>query len=152
MSERMTPKSHDEQEVARMEKELRYIAAIIKHNGRKILKNYTITPPQFIALQWLFEHGDMTIGDLSNKMFLAFSTTTDLVDRMENNNLVKRIRDNKDRRVVRIHLLSEGERVIEEVIDKRRDYLNAVLSDFGEDEVTKLSHLLTKLHEEMKKD
>ena len=152
MSEQMTPKCHDKQEVARMEKELRYIAAIIKHNGRKILKNYTITPPQFIALQWLFEHGDMTIGDLSNKMFLAFSTTTDLVDRMENNNLVQRIRDNKDRRVVRIHLLSEGERVIEEVIDKRRDYLNAVLSDFDEEEVTQFSHLLTKLHKEMKTD
>ena len=71
---------------------------------------------------------------------------------MENNHLVKRIRDNKDRRVVRIHLLSEGERVIEEVIDKRRDYLNAVLSDFDEEEVTKFSYLLTKLHEEMKKD
>lgn len=148
----MTPKNHDEKEVARMEKELRYIAAIIKHNGRKILKNYTITPPQFIALQWLFEHGDMTIGELSNKMFLAFSTTTDLVDRMENNNLVKRIRDDKDRRVVRIHLLSEGERVIEEVIDKRRDYLNTVLSDFDEDEVTQFSLLLTKLHKEMKTD
>ncbi len=139
-------------EVARMEKELRYIAAIIKHNGRKILKNYTITPPQFIALQWLFEHGDMTIGDLSQKMFLAFSTTTDLVDRMEKNDLVKRIRDEKDRRVVRIKLLEEGKRVIEEVIDKRRLYLNSVLSDFTEDEVGELSQLLSKLHEEMKKD
>ncbi len=148
----MTPKGHDELEVARMEKELRYISAIIKHNGRKILKNYTITPPQFIALQWLFEHGDMTIGDLSNKMFLAFSTTTDLVDRMENNNLVKRLRDDKDRRVVRIHLLSEGERVIEEVIHKRTAYLNAVLSDFDKEEVIQFSHLLTKLHEAMNKD
>ncbi|MDS9471661.1 MarR family winged helix-turn-helix transcriptional regulator [Sporosarcina pasteurii] len=135
-----------------MEKELRYVAAIIKHNGRKILKNYTITPPQFVALQWLFEHGDMTIGDLSNKMFLAFSTTTDLVDRMENNHLVKRVRDNKDRRVVRIQLLAEGERVIEEVIDKRRHYLNSVLSDFDEAEVQQLSQLLSKLHQEMKKD
>ena len=43
---------------------------------------------------------------------------------MEKNNLVKRVRDEQDRRVVRIHLLSEGERVIEEVIDKRRDYLS----------------------------
>lgn len=143
---------HNMDEVARMEKELRYIAAIIKHNGRKILKNYTITPPQFIALQWLFEHGEMTIGDLSQKMFLAFSTTTDLVDRMEKNDLVKRIRDEKDRRVVRIKLLEEGKRVIEEVIDKRRLYLNSVLSDFTEDEVGELSQLLSKLHEEMKKD
>ena len=139
-------------EVASMEKDLRYIAAIIKQQGRKILSNYTITPPQFIALQWLFEHGDMTIGDLSNRMFLAFSTTTDLVDRMEKNNLVKRVRDEQDRRVVRIHLLSEGERVIEEVIDKRRVYLDAVLADFDEQEVKGFSNLLSKLHLEMKKD
>ncbi len=137
-------------EVTHMEKELRYISAIIKHNGRKILENYTITPPQFIALQWLFEHGDMTIGDLSNKMFLAFSTTTDLVDRMEHNKLVKRVREERDRRVVRIHLLEEGERIIEEVIDKRCHYLDAVLSNFSEGEVQQLSKLLTKLHEEMK--
>lgn len=152
MTERTTSTIHDQQEVARMEKELRYVAAIIKHNGRKILKNYTITPPQFIALQWLFEHGDMTIGELSNKMFLAFSTTTDLVDRMESNHLVKRIRDNKDRRVVRIHLLKEGERIIEEVIEKRRHFLHKVLSDFEEEEVEQLSQLLSKLHEEMKSD
>ena len=48
--------------------------------------------------------------------------------------------------------LSEGERVIEEVIDKRRHYLNTVLSDFDQEEVKRFSYLLTKLHQEMKKD
>lgn len=138
--------------IAQMEKELRYISGIIKQQGRKLLGNYSITPPQFVALQWLFEHGDMTIGDLSNKMYLAFSTTTDLVDRMENNQLVKRVRDENDRRVVRIHLLEEGGRIIEEVINKRRKYLNSVLVDFSEDEITEFSRLLTKLHEEMIKE
>ncbi len=147
-----TPEIEYTDEVAHMEKELRYIAAIIKQHGRKILSNYTITPPQFVALQWLFEHGDMTIGELSNRMFLAFSTTTDLVDRMEKNSLVKRVRNTQDRRVVQIHLLSEGERVIEEVIDKRRHYLNTVLADFDEQQVKVFSDLLTKLHQEMKKD
>ncbi|KXH87278.1 MarR family transcriptional regulator [Sporosarcina sp. HYO08] len=152
MTEEFNPKVEYTKNVARMEKELRYIAGIIKQQGRKILSNYTITPPQFIALQWLFEEGDMTIGELSNKMYLAFSTTTDLVDRMENNNLVKRVRDQKDRRVVRIHLLGEGERIIEEVIEKRRMYLNSVLTNFDEDEVENFTHLLGKLHEEMMKD
>ena len=149
MTEQNTMSLDGAENIARMEKELRYISGIIKQQGRKILSNYTITPPQFIALQWLFEHGDMTIGDLSNKMYLAFSTTTDLVDRMENNKLVKRVRDEQDRRVVRIHLLGEGERIIEEVIDKRRKYLNAVLEDFSEVEINEFSRLLTKLHKEM---
>ncbi len=152
MTEHMTNNATNSEQVAFLEKELRYISGIIKQKGREILSNYTITPPQFIALQWLFEHGDMTIGDLSNKMFLAFSTTTDLVDRMEKNQLVQRVRNEQDRRVVQIHLLKEGERIIEEVIVKRQNYLREILSDFDEQEVTQLSASLKKLHHEMKED
>ncbi|MEK3981014.1 MarR family transcriptional regulator [Psychrobacillus sp. FSL K6-2836] len=140
----------DQEQVAFLEKELRHISGIIKQKGRQILSAYTITPPQFVALQWLLELGDMTIGDLSNKMYLAFSTTTDLIDRMEKSDLVKRIRDEQDRRVVRIHLLEEGARIIEEVIDKRQQYLEDVLQQFDHDEVANLSVLLEKLHQEMK--
>lgn len=141
---------HSFESVASLEKELRYISHLIKQKGREILSNYTITPPQFVALQWLHESGDMTIGDLSNKMYLAFSTTTDLVDRMEKNELVQRIRDEQDRRVVRIHLLSEGERIIQEVIEKRQNYLRDLLESFDTDEAQDLLQLLQKLHLLMK--
>lgn len=136
--------------VADIEKDLRYISGIIKQKGREILSDFTITPPQFVALQWLFEEGDMTIGELSNKMYLACSTTTDLVDRMEKNSLVKRVKDPNDRRVVRIHLLEEGERIIEEVIKKRQDYLKEVLKNSSHNEVLFLKDNLMKLHHDMR--
>ncbi|MGP4064898.1 MarR family winged helix-turn-helix transcriptional regulator [Oceanobacillus sp. M65] len=128
---------------------MRYISGIIKQNGRKILNNYPITSPQFVALQWLLEEGDLTIGELSNKISLAFSTTTDLVDRMERNELVERVRDSKDRRVVRIHVLEKGESIIEEVIQKRQEYLGEVLDKFSLEQTEQLSELLDFLHEEM---
>lgn len=137
--------------VAEIEKDLRYIAYIVKQKGREILSNYTITPPQFIALQWLFEEGDMTIGELSNKMYLAFSTTTDLIDRMEKNHLVKRVKDPNDRRVVNIHLLPEGERIIDEVIQKRQEYLRELLKNYSEDEIIVLNKSLARLHHDMQK-
>lgn len=143
---------HNEQIVAELEKDLRYISAIVKQKGRELLADYSITPPQFIGLQWLFEEGDMTIGELSNKMYLACSTTTDLIDRMEKKELVERVKDPKDRRVVRIHLLSKGEIIINEVIRKRQEYLHDVLEDFSEEEVLKLRNSLGKLHQEMKKE
>ncbi|MBS4216961.1 MarR family transcriptional regulator [Bacillus sp. FJAT-49711] len=143
---------HNEKIVAELEKDLRYISAIIKQKGRELLTDFSITPPQFVALQWLFEEGDMTIGDLSNKMFLACSTTTDLIDRMEKKELVMRVRDPKDRRVVRIHLLDKGEKIIDEVIKKRQVYLQDVLNDFTADEVLTLKDNLSRLHKVMRKD
>lgn len=144
--------NHPQEIVASVEKELRYISGLVKQKGREILSNYTITPPQFVALQWLHEYGDMTIGDLSNRMYLAFSTTTDLVDRMERNKLVVRIRDDQDRRVIFIHLLEEGERIIEEVIQKRQGYLQEILTGFDSNEVQELSQYLQRLHLQMKQD
>ncbi|WP_170875364.1 MarR family transcriptional regulator [Virgibacillus pantothenticus] len=129
---------------------MRYISGIIKQNGRKILHNYPITSPQFIALQWLLEEGDLTIGELSNSISLAFSTTTDLVDRMEKNELVERVRDSKDRRVVRIHVLEKGKTIIHEVIEKRQHYLGEVLENFSDDQIDQLHELLAYLHEQMK--
>jgi len=143
-------KELDMQLIAEIEKDLRFISGYIKQKGREILTNYTITPPQFVALQWLHELGDLTIGELSNKMYLAFSTTTDLVDRLEKNNLVKRYRDDKDRRVVRVHLLEEGIRIIDEVIKKRQHDLKKLLEQFSEEDVRILNEYLKKLHDSMK--
>jgi DNA-binding MarR family transcriptional regulator len=136
--------------IANIEKDLRYISGIIKQKGREMLSQYKITPPQFVALQWLFEDGDMTIGELSNKMFLACSTTTDLVDRMEKNLLVERVKDPSDRRVVRIHLLEEGKRIIDEVIKKRQVYLEEILKNFTMDQILLLQSSLSKMHQEMR--
>ncbi|OMP67521.1 MarR family winged helix-turn-helix transcriptional regulator [Domibacillus epiphyticus] len=136
--------------VADIERNLRHIDGIIKQKGREILNDYHITPPQFIALHSLFEKGDTTIGELSARMFLACSTTTDLIDRMEKASLLERVRDTKDRRIVRIHLLPEGERIIEEVINKRRQYVEGVLSNFTDQEVDGINRLLEKMYVEMK--
>ncbi|AOM82321.1 Transcriptional regulator, MarR family [Salisediminibacterium beveridgei] len=140
------------EQVAVIEKSLRTIADIVKQKGREILNEFPITPPQFIALQWLHESGDMTIGELSSKMYLACSTTTDLIDRMENNELVERVKDQKDRRVVRIHLQQKGATIIQEVISQRREYLSQVLERLPEEEVAQVESGLLHLSNEMKRD
>ncbi|WP_413379258.1 MarR family winged helix-turn-helix transcriptional regulator [Alkalihalobacillus sp. 1P02AB] len=141
----------EEQQVIEIERSLRMVAQMIKQKGREILTQFPITPPQFIALQWLSEKGDMTIGDLSGRMYLAFSTTTDLIDRMEKNELVERVRDQNDRRVVRIHLLNKGKEIIDEVIVQRQDYLKEILHNFSSEDVDSFEKNLRGLYEEMKR-
>ncbi len=139
------------QEIIELEWVLRRISAKVKQKGREILHDFPITPPQFVALQWLKEHGDMTIGDLSTKMFLANSTTTDLIDRMEKTELVQRIRSTSDRRVVQIHLLDKGRGIIEEVIRSRQLYLQEILSHIDLEEVNEIRTKISRLFEEMDK-
>ena len=129
---------------------LREMSVLIKRKGRDILNHFPITPPQFTALLWLNQEGDMTIGELSQKMYLACSTMTDLIDRMEKNGVVVRVRDERDRRVVRVRMLERGKAIIEDVMKARREYLAEILSTFSPEDVESIRKRLSMLYERMK--
>ncbi|WP_078391861.1 MarR family winged helix-turn-helix transcriptional regulator [Shouchella patagoniensis] len=144
------PYENDHRQFEDIERSLRKVADLVKQKGREILVNFPITPPQFVALQWLNEYGDMTIGELSDGMHLAYSTTTDLIDRMEKNELVARVKDEQDRRVVRIHLKPKGQTIIRDVISQRQDYLAEMLEGFSREQVDILEENLNLLLKTMK--
>lgn len=115
--------------ISHIELLLRSICFDIKQKGREILQDYDITPPQFNALQFLVNEGEMTISELSSKLFLAPSTITDLIDRMEKNQLVIRSREAADRRIVKIQVQEKGNVLIRQVIERRCDYLKSLLKE-----------------------
>lgn len=117
----------------RIEENLRRVCYKIKKKGREILNDVDITPPQFEALQYLIKEDNLTIGELSTKMYLACSTVTDLLDRMERNELVKRVKDDNDRRIVRITVLQKGHDLIKRVMENRVNYVESILSELDED-------------------
>ncbi len=140
---------HTYEIVLEIEENLRKITHLMKQKNRELLQQYKITPPQFQALQWLYEEGELTIGDLSSKMFLACSTITDLIDRMERQELVERVRDTSDRRVVRVYLLPKGKRLFAEIIEAKRTYLSRILESYSTDEVQRLGRFLSRLYHDM---
>jgi DNA-binding MarR family transcriptional regulator len=116
----------------RIEENLRRVCYKIKKKGREILNDVDITPPQFEALQYLRKEDNLTIGELSARMYLACSTVTDLLDRMERNELVKRVKDENDRRIVRITVLQKGHDLIKLVMENRINYVESILSELDE--------------------
>lgn len=138
-----------EPEIVKIEEDFRQVCVKIKKKGRSILNNFEITPPQFAALLELIEHGDMTIGDLSSRMYLACSTVTDLLDRMERNQLVVRIKDEKDRRIVRIQVLEKGHHLIEEVLYARRLYIQGILAEMPPNSIEEIERCFSYLNKNM---
>lgn len=124
---------------------LRHVSAVIRKRGREILADFNITPPQLTALQVLQRSGNITIGELGEKMYLAYSTATDLIDRMERNELVIRVRDSSDRRVVRLQILPKGEKLVDEVIARRKTYLSGILEEVSDEDKIHLINSLKQL-------
>lgn len=138
-----------ESHVEDVERLIRTVSAIIKKRGREILADFDITPPQFNALLTLIQSGSLTIGELGERMYLACSTATDLVDRMERNGLVARERDTSDRRVIRLKVLDRGHQMLDEVMMARKRYLSSVLEKISGDEIKAMIVALIHLSELM---
>ena len=132
-----------------LEETLRRANTILFKRGRSILMDMEISALQFNALLTIRELGPLTMGDLCKNLFVACSTATDLADRMERSELVERVRDDKDRRVVKLHLLPRGNEVLEAVIAERQSFLGEVLRDYTEAEYEELLHGLHLLTQRM---
>lgn len=127
----------------------------VRVEGRKVLSLLSVTPPQFSALQVVVKNKKepISIGELSRSMGLAFSTVTDLVDRMENLGFVKRRRDDKDRRVIRIDPLDKGIEVMDKVVNHRVDFLGDIIKEnYNENDMKRLRDELKKLSELLKEN
>lgn len=124
---------------------LRAVSSSVRKNGRAILVDFDITPPQFDALVVISLTDKLAIGDLSSRLGLAYSTTTDLVDRLERRGFVLRVRDEEDKRVVRVRMLPAGEELIDRLMTARRAYLARVLEQVGAPEQEALLRALTVL-------
>src|SRR5512140_2890430 len=59
-----------------------------------------LTPSQFAVLEALLHLGSMTQGEISGKVLKSVSNITTVIDNLERDGLVCRVRDTQDRRVI----------------------------------------------------
>lgn len=83
--------------------------------GRR-LKDTGITRVQWIAIYYIHRHEGIAQKELAEKMHVAESSVGRLVDRLERDGYVERVRSEEDRRVVTLELLPEGKKLIEKLL------------------------------------
>ena len=91
------------------------------------------------------------IGELGKNAGVKKSTITDMVDRLEKDGIAERVRDDGDRRVVRMRLTAKGREIRKEFIKKRREEIQNIFSKLKEAETRLLIEHLSKACKILKK-
>ncbi len=86
-----------------------------------------------------------TMSELSAYLALPFSSTTRLVDWLVRAELVERIHDAHDRRVVRVRMTAGGEQLYQLGREYNKQQIARLLKNFSAAEQTQLLSLLNKL-------
>lgn len=87
---------------------LRQIIRAIDLHSKKLSKEAGLTGPQLILMRAIKELGEVTIRQLSNHTNVSPATATIILDRLERNGFIERVRSTTDKRKVHAVLTEKG--------------------------------------------
>ncbi|MDP4172151.1 MAG: MarR family transcriptional regulator [Bacillota bacterium] len=104
-----------------------------------------LTPGQVFMLHFIRKESNCSVTKLAEKMEVAPSAITVMLDRLENHGFVSRTRDKVDRRVVLIQLTDVGEEKLNNVLDTRKQIMQHCFTQMEPNELDSFIVSLEKL-------
>ena len=124
---------------------MRRVMTSIRTQADTQLSTHDLTYAQWVPLYKISRCDQTTVASLARDLENDPASMTRTLDRLEAKGLVMRERSTTDRRVVRLALTPEGEKVAAHVPAVLADVLNGHLSDFSRDEWQMLLGLLRRM-------
>ena len=87
----------------------------------------------------------LTLTELSRWMFRSKNSMTTVIDHMERDGLVQRVRDTKDRRAIRVVATEAGRDLFDRVRQPSRDLVYRIMSCFDHEDLSQFSELLQRI-------
>jgi DNA-binding MarR family transcriptional regulator len=113
------------------------------------LRQYGLTPPQYAVLRtiWRSPGALLPMNEIGKEMVVTFANITTIVDNLEKRSYVRRVRDEHDRRVVRVQLLSQGEILVKRIYTAHQAQIRNLLSSLNERELEALVEYTTRIRD-----
>lgn len=92
---------------------LRRVIRAVDLHSRTLVESHGLTGPQALILKAL-QGGSLSAGELATQVSLSQGTVTDILNRLEQRGLIKRLRDTQDRRRVMVLETDAGQALLEQ--------------------------------------
>lgn len=93
-------------------RQIRQLVRVTQEHFKRVEARCGVSGVQVWAAAELRARPGMTISELAHALSVHLSTASNLLDRMEGNALVRRVRSKRDQRVVRVFLTAPGARML----------------------------------------
>lgn len=107
---------------------------------------------QVQTLSLLKRNTSVQMRDIADYFHIELPSATSLLNKLVTLQLVERQPDSKDRRLVKVALTKEGDKLLETAMDKKIKHVEHMLSYLSESEQVELLRLLEKLNDRIEKN
>jgi len=109
------------------------------------LKSTGISMQQAYALTFLHYNAPSKISEICDHMMVSAAAASQMVDRLEKQDLVARIPEPGDRRVTNVVLSEQGQAFVTQSIEARRSWVKETPAELSQDQLDEISSALQLL-------
>lgn len=117
---------------------------IVKADAKDV-RQYGLNLNEFAVLELLFNKGDTPMNQIKDKILIAGSSTSYIVNQLCKKGYVTRRQDKEDRRVTYVCLTAKGSNLIKAIFPKHADAIEEMFACLSDDELSQLRDILKKI-------
>ncbi|MHA6261214.1 MarR family winged helix-turn-helix transcriptional regulator [Sporosarcina sp. CAU 1771] len=127
----------------------------IKKRVEEDIRKLGLNTTEFAVLELIYNKGDQPVQRIGEKVLIASSSITYVVDKLEKKKLLERKPCPKDRRVTHVSITESGKSLMDDVFPKHKQAINEICGGLNSDEKEVMIEQLKKLGyyaQELKED
>lgn len=117
---------------------LRKVIRAIDLHSKHLSKNSGLTSPQLLIMLEIDKMSGVNSSQVAKSVNLSAATVTNILDRLENKNLISRIRDTQDKRKVGLYLTENGKTILLDAPQPLQEHFIANYSNLAQWEQSQL--------------
>ena len=120
---------------------LDYLEKIVRED----VKQYGLNITEFAVLELLYNKGDQPIQRIRERVLIASSSISYVVDKLEEKGCVTRIRNQQDKRIINASLTQQGRHIMDDIFPNHAETIQSTFSILTDEELQTLQNTLKKL-------
>jgi len=117
----------------------------ITERSVKGVKQYGLSPSEFMILEVLYAKGRIPLQQIGEKILVTSGSITYNIDKLEKKALLRRVPSAQDRRVIYAEITEEGTALFNRIFPEHAASVHALMSGLTEEEQLAAIELLKKL-------
>ena len=105
----------------RLEQSLFQLSDVIQKHQEIVQKRFKVSAVEIDILKLLEAEGDKKMKDIGVRVRVKLSNLTNIIDRLEDQKLVKRVNSKHDRRSIFVHISTKGRKLLEDYAEFLRE-------------------------------
>ena len=124
---------------------LRRVFQVVNEQSKKAEHETGLTGPQLWAIKTIAQEAPIMVSEIARRMYLHPATVVGILDRLEKQSLVIRVRSTEDRRVVRVELTAQGRALVKKSPEVAQGLLVAGLEKLSSNKLESIALALDQM-------